>query len=507
MGGDPFACATCGGQLRNNPLEYGLMCLSCDTRVLYGRTHAVDGQDPGVAAGSVPGLDPVAQDMRCGGSDHGVQAATRPPGGIELDMVTLQLLAKIIGDEYDGVEITRLLRDAGLDTVGYGGGTEWKFLYEELGRLQDKLGHYGVLEFLKNACRSPGRNKGADVRDDVNACLAFYGLGIGDDSPITSPTGAQGRADSGAREAISSEGQDLQDDDGAAFDRRGYHELVIEHARTKFVKGEYFSSVAESCKVLEELVGERSGIKDDGVGLMGRALGSKGALVVSLPGLKDETRDNVQRGIMSLCVGIVSCVRNPVSHELDLRYGMERTDALDILGTISYLCRQVERTSVREDTKGAPLGSHERSTENPARKSRGSRKASRSRHGGGGSGGAGGFITSLSVSPENVVQGDDASIMVAGRGIDRWYVGVLSEEGKVKSSPTRLGAYGAAARGGDDVAMYAFPVNTLNYDPGEYRVSVSSVKSMDSEGMRIKKFMVHTYEDMLDAIEDHPRSA
>jgi len=456
-----------------------------------------------------------ARAERAGGEQGAMGAAARPTGIIELEHSTLQLLAKIIGDAYNGIEITRLLVDSDHTTIGYGGGTKWQFLYDELVLLQDRRGYRGVLEFLRRVCGSPGRNDGADVQGDINACLAYYGLAIGNGGEIVDSSGAQERTPHGdgnggkpagsvgAEERTvksnntghATGGQAQMDDDGAAFDRRGYHKLVIDHARAKFLKGEHFSAVTECCKAFEKLVQEKSGIDDTGADLMGRAFGPKGALAVSLPGLKDRTREDMRDGLMRLCQGIVAHVRNPVSHELERRFGMTREDALDILGTISYLCRQVERTGVRQETKD---GQGKKGAGEPANGSAGARDVP----GGGGAARAAvkrGQLVHLSASPKSVVQGDVVAVTAAGRSIGGWYVGVLSEEDRLKSSPVRLREYGVASEDGG-VDTYEFTVNTLNYDPGEYMVRVSSDRDMDVGGMAIKKFVVHTYEDMIDAI-------
>lgn len=525
MGINPFECPKCGGVMFNDLMRYGYRCLSCGNHVPYESMRVVNGHGGEAAPGA--GADRGAG-AQAGGSEGGSAmepTAARPAVVIELESSTLQMLAKIIGDAYNEIEITRLLVDSGHKTIGYGGGTRRQFLYKELELLQDRRGYRGVLEFLRRVCSSPGRNDGIDVQGDINACLDYYRLGIGSQGEIVDPAGARGRTSHGGENGgktarpmgaqgrmvkggntgLPVGGQAQLDDDGQAFDRRGYHKLVIRHAREKFLKGEYFSAVTECCKAFEELVQKKSGIDDCGADLMGRAFGSEGALTVSFPGLKGETRENMRRGLLHLCQGIVANVRNPVSHELELKFRMGREDALDILGTISYLCRLVERTR-RRPGRITPKNGRRGTKKNEA-KGKCTPKAPRGEPDGGNAAkedGAGGSIVSLSVSPESVVQGDTATVTATGRGIDGWYVSILSEEGRLKSRPTRLGAYGATAGEDGGTVTYEFHVSMLNYEPGEYRVSVSSGKNMDSDGMRIKKFLVHTYEDMLDAIRGHP---
>jgi len=267
----------------------------------------------------------------------------------------------------------------------------------------------------------------------------------------------------------------------------------VDRARPKFLKGEYSSSVSEACKALEGLVRKKSGIEDSGTGLMGKAFGDDGALAVSLPGLTGETRGSVRRGIMHMCMGIMSSVRNPISHEPEIDFPMTRDDALDVLGVIGYLCRQVERTR-RRPRQALPKGGRR----DPGKPAAG---AARSPQGGGNATNRAGAgpAAELSVSPESVERGGRIDVTVTGMGIDGWYVSVLSEEGRVKSPATRLEAYGLAARNAAGEGIYSFPINTLGYAPEEHRVCVSSDKGMEARGMRIKKFTVTNYLEMQEA--------
>jgi len=92
--------------------------------------------------------------------------------------------------------------------------------------------------------------------------------------------------------------------------------------------------------------------------------------------------------------------------------------------------------------------------------------------------------------PETVEAGGTVDVTVTGTDIGEWYAGVYAEDGAVKSIPTPLEARDPDASTEGGVGRYAFSVRTVNYDPGEYRVSVSVVEDMSAYGVRIKKFMV-----------------
>lgn len=56
-----------------------------------------------------------------------------------------------------------------------------------------------------------------------------------------------------------------------------------------------------------------------------------------------ETEKNIQDGYRFLAAGLMAAIRNPTAHEPALSMPMGRQEALEILGLISYLFRQLEK--------------------------------------------------------------------------------------------------------------------------------------------------------------------
>jgi len=332
MGVNPFECPKCGSLMHNDLMNGGYRCFVCGNHKPFG--HNVGGGGTGD-----PGRAPPKGGAQAGAFGAAAGSTGEPEAaGVGLSSPTLWQLASIICIVYRGTEITRLLERSGFKPRWNYLGTDWQFLHGVLEGQQQDFGPQGVIRILETVCSPRERLDRRDVRGKVNECLAPYGLEVGEDGEARGTERAQAP----------------QDGNAALFDQRGYHGLVIEHAREKFLKSEYFSAVTECCKAFEELVQKKSRLGEGGTDLMGRAFGPDGALAVNFPGLKGETRENMRRGLMHLGMGIVANVRNPVSHELELRFRMGREDALDILGTISYLCRQVERTRRRRGSGRTP---------------------------------------------------------------------------------------------------------------------------------------------------------
>ena len=252
----------------------------------------------------------------------------------EFHLSVLERLARIIGNAYTGTEITDLLRRAGFETIRHDGGTKWRFLYSAFEDLQGRFGPEGILKVLTVACSPQETLNRPGVRADVNECLAFSGLEIGKDGEVRRVERAQSP----------------RGGDGPLFDQRGYHQIVVEHGRAGFLRGDYFGAVRDCCQGLEGLVRGRSGLEGYGRDLMARALSPKergNGLETSLPGVSEKTRDSVQEGTMHLCMGIMASARNPTAHESRSSFPISRHDALEILSVISHVCRQIDRMGPR----------------------------------------------------------------------------------------------------------------------------------------------------------------
>ncbi len=53
---------------------------------------------------------------------------------------------------------------------------------------------------------------------------------------------------------------------------------------------------------------------------------------------------------MHLCMGLMIGIRNPIEHEPQLDFEIQRHDALDILSFISYLYRQIDKCNIIPNT-------------------------------------------------------------------------------------------------------------------------------------------------------------
>lgn len=248
----------------------------------------------------------------------------------------LERLSQIIGDLYTGSQITDLFRKAGIEGIGHDGGTKWRFLYRTFEEMQKKqYGTHNVLKFLEAVCDpqqyfgSPNAHK--HILDQINEVLNFYGIKINDKGKAIH-TGQK-------QETVPQK----ESEDTRLFHNRGYHSEVVKHGREQFEHGHYFDAVDECCKAFTKYVSEKSQLDKHGFDLMSSALSLKGTL--KLNSQKTETERNEQEGLMHLCMGLMKSIRNPAEHEPQLDRKMSRIDALEILTLISFLYKQIDKTT------------------------------------------------------------------------------------------------------------------------------------------------------------------
>ena len=141
-------------------------------------------------------------------------------------------------------------------------------------------------------------------------------------------------------------------DDEMLFDSneavlKKFHPEVEKHARGPLNQDRYFDSVDECCKAFGQYVSRQFKSKKYGQPLMVHAF-SLGKGIHLVQEAETKTEENIREGLRFLCMGLMRHVRNPLEHETQLDLPMDRQDALDVLGLISYLFRQTENLLANE---------------------------------------------------------------------------------------------------------------------------------------------------------------
>lgn len=256
---------------------------------------------------------------------------------------SLEAFAKLLGEQFTGSEITQIFRRAGFQRISEYSGTKWRYSLQALEDLQDEAGAEGVLGVLRSMCHPVNyvgnRERLDEMITSINQILGFSGLRILDDGRFV---------EVGFRETtVPYE----KTEDERALELYELHPEVLRHADTHFRRGAYAHAILECCKALDHVVRSNTGSEKSGQGLMGVAFGENGTLKIN--GLRTQSERDQQQGFMYLCMGVMTAVRNPHSHETILGMPMSRQDGLDLLGLLSYLFRKIETANViTKDSKG-----------------------------------------------------------------------------------------------------------------------------------------------------------
>lgn len=245
----------------------------------------------------------------------------------------LEALSKIIGDRYTGTEISELFNKAGFPDIVHDSSTKWRFVYatfQDFQKMHD--GNFRIVKVIQTLCDPQEFFGYPDYHEamlkSVNEILAFNNLKVDENGKVMISSSNSPKL----RKTISRVEE--------LFDSRSYHYEVRKHARNLFVEEKYFHAVFECCKAFDKYVQDKSKINKSGFSLMSESLSVKGPL--KLNGQTTDSEIDEQQGIMHLCMGLSSAVRNVKAHEPALEWPISEEDALDILSLISFLWRKID---------------------------------------------------------------------------------------------------------------------------------------------------------------------
>lgn len=245
--------------------------------------------------------------------------------------MTLEEIARAIGDTYNAAELPRYLRESGIGDQFIpteAAGNNWEYVLGVLEALHDggSAARRALRQFiggwLEGRYHTPPR---ADVRKRVVALLAAQGWHVDD-----------GRLVIGERifdtvGTLSPLGQDAR--------------IAALHADVREVADRYLESghpevaIFEAFKAINNRVKAMTGLDLDGAKLMGEAFKEDDPRL-ALADLSGETGKNIQTGFRFMFMGAVRGIRNPDAHE---RFkALDAEEALETLAFASMLMRRLD---------------------------------------------------------------------------------------------------------------------------------------------------------------------
>jgi uncharacterized protein (TIGR02391 family) len=246
----------------------------------------------------------------------------------------IEAFARLLGGCGSGSDITRVLRDRGLQD-GSGESTKWRRLYWVFLECQrtDKCANR-VIDFIRSfltPARFVGRSEEFDAhRRELNSILAFSGLQYGADGKFRQCEAAQTLDEAEKRVRT------IQ----AKFHGRRIHPEVLKYCSTELMQDNYFHAVFEASKGLAQRIRDLSGVQLDGAALVDRVF-SVDNPELAFNSLQTETEKSEHKGFASLLKGCFAAIRNPLAHAPKILWEGE-DDAADYLSLISLLHRKLD---------------------------------------------------------------------------------------------------------------------------------------------------------------------
>ncbi len=245
--------------------------------------------------------------------------------------MTLEDIARAIGDAYTGSQLPKFLRDSGIPSEFIQApptGSKWEYVMAVLEHLHD--GGSDARRALRNFIGRWLINKlhtwpRDDARQRIIASLAQQGWHIRDETLVI---GEQQTAHPGALLPLG------RDERIAAL-----HATVREVTDRYLDSGHMEVAIFEAFKALNNRVKAMTGLEADGTDLMAKAFNDDNP-PIRLADLSTESGRNIQAGFRFLFMGAVRGIRNPDAHELFQPLGEE--EALERLGFASMLMRRLD---------------------------------------------------------------------------------------------------------------------------------------------------------------------
>ena len=134
---------------------------------------------------------------------------------------------------------------------------------------------------------------------------------------------------------------------------RHIHPTIRDASFNDYKKADFYRAVLEAIKRYESIVKNKSGLNIDGKNLMVSVFGKDKILLVSSKYKKidgsdfsEQTKENIEDGQKFMSAGVMSGVRNPLSHEeineLKNTGFFTEKDCLDMLSLLSHLFRRLD---------------------------------------------------------------------------------------------------------------------------------------------------------------------
>lgn len=250
----------------------------------------------------------------------------------------LEAIADALGDTEDGLtgaEIGHLLSMTAIKDTDPAM-TKRKRLYNAFAHDQNnRRDRSRIIGFIRKAMK-PARfsrdpHRFEPMRAHLNRALAFSGLAVDDAGTLVSTSAATTLGEATRR------AQELRKD----LLSRGVHPDVLKFCREELLADNYFHAVLEAVKSVAEKIRQRTGLTDDGGGLVDHAFAGNPPMLAINP-LATESEKSEQKGFANLLKGTFGMFRNTTAHAAKVNWEMSKADAEDLFSLVSLIHRRID---------------------------------------------------------------------------------------------------------------------------------------------------------------------
>lgn len=260
-----------------------------------------------------------------------------PPFPTEMVKGVCDVLAQTDSPGLTGSEIDTLLRMVRVE-AREPAGNKRESLYVTLHNVQARQQAGNIVGGFIARAMSPGRyatqpNRFADLRDQLNEFLVFYGYSINE----------AGKLVTGKKASTISEGAALAGRLQTELKRRGCHPELLRYCDEELVNRSLFHAISEASKSIPSRVRTITGLAGDGATLYDGVFGTNRERPIwSINAHTSDSEISEHRGFKNLLVGIHGHFRNPRAHTNRIMTDEELVDFYDAFSLFSYIHRRLD---------------------------------------------------------------------------------------------------------------------------------------------------------------------
>lgn len=251
----------------------------------------------------------------------------------------LEGICKVIADTSNGLtggEIGKILGDCKIkDTDPLL--TKWKRLYNAFADVQNKQqcsnAVYNFLYQAMHPSRYIGKHELFETRrHELNKQLSFVGYEV-----TTKATFREVK-----RTTTISEAEERASHFKFKLENRNVHSEIFRYCNAELLVENYFHSVFEAVKSIADRIRGMTGYHADGSALID-AVFSTANPQIRVNNITNDTERSEHLGLANMIKGLFGLIRNPTAHEPKMKFIILEDEALDILTTVSYVHKRLDK--------------------------------------------------------------------------------------------------------------------------------------------------------------------